>query len=137
MTFIEMKVRIGHLNNSWLNEYKTHQFAESDLFYVVLNGLYENMHSQYRYTVTADSYLYIHATFPASCAANKSSEFVIHVQGKNQKYSVNWWFVEQYYILNRSRLHSFTVSFLIKIINICLDHASSLMEKLSPLQSKV
>lgn len=43
------------------------------------------MHSQYRYTVTADSYLYIHATFPASCAANKSSEFVKHVQGKNQK----------------------------------------------------
>lgn len=46
-----MKVRIGHLNNSRLNEYKTHQFAESDLFYVVLNGLYENTHSQYRYTV--------------------------------------------------------------------------------------
>lgn len=47
------------------------------------------MHSQYRYTVTADSYLYIQTTFPASCAANKSSEFVKHVQGKNQKYSVN------------------------------------------------
>lgn len=89
MTFIEMKVRIGHLNNSRLNEYKTHQFAESDLFHGVLNGLYENTHSQYRYTVTADSYLYIHANFPASCAANKSSEFVKHVQGKNQKYSVN------------------------------------------------
>lgn len=109
--FLEMKVRVGHLISSWLNEYKVHQFAESDLFCDVLYGLYEDMHSQYRYmyTVSWNIHMYIHATFPASCIANKGSEFVIHVQGTNQKYSVNWLFVEQYCILNRSWLHSATV----------------------------